>query len=126
MKLLLALILSISSFAGLRKTQTENCTLYKVDNTITRETAGKNIISRKNLYGLYLKNMKINFDERNVTFDLQQAVVMGFDTMLTNVTIDESHPKFEHFTNLLQKDLYLFDEICIDRDLNIVDYKLNQ
>lgn len=125
MKLLLVLLITCSSFAGLRKIEKESCTEYKVDNEITKATQGKNIISKKNLYGLFINNMRVNFDDRNVSFDLNQAVVLGFDTKLIKITVDESHKKFEEFTNLLQKDLYLFSSICVDRDANLVDYTVN-
>lgn len=125
MKLIVVLLITFSSFAGLRKIEKQACTEYKVDNEITKTSEGNNIISRKQLYGLYLNGMKINFDERNVSFKLKQAVIMGFNADLINVTIDEAHPKFEEFTNLLQKDLYLFSSICVDSNKNVVEYTIN-
>lgn len=126
MKILLIILVTCSSFAGVRKIQKEACTEYRVDNEITKSSQGQDIISTRNHYGLYINNMKINFDERNVSFDLNESIVMGFNKKIIKISIDETHRKFDEFTNLLQKDLYLFSSVCVDIDANLVDFEVNK
>lgn len=117
---------SLNASAGIVKQAKAECTLYKVDDAITKDNKTVNTVSTKRVYGMYIDDMKINFDERVASFKLKQAVVLGFDSEFTGkrVFIHENHPQFDEFTNLLQKDLAFIEEICLEKSGEVIEFKM--
>jgi len=124
-KLLLLLILASTASASIVSKSNPNCTNYILDND--RELQGQvKVVSKKISYGMYIHDMEIDFDQRRVLFDLKTAVSLGFDKDITSkkVSISEEHPDFKEFTNLLQKDLYFFKEVCLDKNNEVISFKM--
>jgi hypothetical protein len=124
-KLLLALLITASSSAAIVTQQIDGCTNFILDND--RELQGQSkVVHKKISYGLYIKDMEIDFNQRKAFFDLKTAVSLGFDTTVTSdkISINESHPRFNEFINLLQKDLYFFKEVCLDSNNEVVKFKV--
>ncbi|OIQ17936.1 MAG: hypothetical protein BM556_10960 [Bacteriovorax sp. MedPE-SWde] len=125
-KIALLLILASSLSAKVISTPSDGCTKIQVDNDSKVEHRAIKVLSKKVSYGMYLNNMDINFDQRTADFDLRQAVTLGFDRNITNqkISISEDHPRFNEFTNLLQKDLFFISEICLTKDNMVKTFKL--
>lgn len=124
-KLLLALLITASSSAAIVSQQADGCTNFILDND--GELKGQSrLVHKKISHGMYIHDMEIDFDERKAYFDLKTAVSLGFDKNITQqkISISESHPRFNEFVNLLQKDLYFFKEICLDNNDQVVKFKM--
>lgn len=116
--------LSHSSFAGVRKIETPHCSNYVIDHDMPLDSTDENIVTKRQTYGLYIDNMKVNFEDQSVTFDLKTAIILGLNKKIIDerIKIKEDHPKFETFINFLNKDLLLFQEICLNRDNEVISY----
>jgi hypothetical protein len=124
-RILLILILASTASASIVSKSNSTCTNYILDND--RELQGQvKVVSKKISYGMYIHDMEIDFDQRRVLFDLKTAVSLGFDRDITSkkVSISEEHPDFKEFTNLLQKDLYFFKEVCLDKNNEVISFKM--
>lgn len=124
-KLILALLITASASANIVTQQADGCTNFILDND--GELQGQSrVVHKKISYGMYIHDMEIDFDKRKAFFELKTAVSLGFDKELTQnkISISESHPRFNEFVNLLQKDLYFFKEICLDNNDEVVNFKM--
>lgn len=119
--------LTCSAFAGVRKIETSQCTNYVVDHDMQPDSNDSDIVTKRQTYGLYIDDMIVNFDDRSVSFDLKIAIVLGFNRQLFNkkIKIREEHPKFKTFVNYLNKDLHLFQEICLNDNNEVISYLSN-
>lgn len=119
--------------------QARNCTWYKVVNRVTnangdvvleRElTDGEESISKKSLYGFGLKDLEINFGEREVSFNVEQKIILGLNRNLMSekVTLSSDHPDFNQIINEVNIDIMLMDGVCLSKNGEFVDsFKLKR
>ena len=142
--LILALFLfSVSQLthAGIFKSENAkmNCSKYEVVNKVRTES-GENVYLRplkndeelvtdKTIYGLSLKNIKIDFENKNASFDLIKNVTLGFNRPLfvtgARVSVESSNKIFNMAINQTNKKVTLIQSICINDRMEIVDLTLN-
>ncbi len=111
----------------------QNCTRYKRINHIRNSNGdyvlerevkpSEEVISKKDIYGFGLKDLSIDFDNREVLVNVDQKVIMGFNRNLTKskIKISAEHPKFKELINELNYDVLLLDEVCINLAGELVD-----
>lgn len=124
---LLSLILASTARAAVVVSfdQGKKCDNYRVTTEEKPKLQNEMIVIEKDVYGLSTQNQEIDFDQRKVNVDVMALVVLGFNKRLTGkkVSISESHPDFQSFTNQLNRKIYLFEEICITRKGDVVKFK---
>lgn len=135
---LIALVALTFSFEGksdviTQYDQAKNCTWYKVVNRVTNSDGdivlerdllpGEESISKKSLYGFGLKDLEVNFDARNVSFNVEQKIILGLNRNLTSskVTLESDHPKFDQIINELNYDILLLDGVCLSQNGEFID-----
>jgi hypothetical protein len=117
--------LNCSNYQIINKVRTQNG-----DNEYSRELEnGEEVITDRTIYGLGLKNIKIDFDKRNASFDLIKHVSLGFNRPLfvtgARVSIDSSNKAFSKVINLTNKKITLIQSICITDQMEIINLRLN-
>lgn len=111
----------------------QNCTRYKRINHVRNSNGdyvlerdikpSEEVISKKDIYGFGLKDLSINFDNREVSLNIDQKIIMGLNRNLTKkeVKLSADHPRFKELINELNYDVLLFDEVCINSAGELVD-----
>lgn len=94
----------------------KSCTLYRTTTETKPILSHESMVLNKNVYGLSLQNMDIDFLKKEVRFDLMGLVVMGINKRITNesISIDEKNPDFKVFTNQLNRKIQLLESVCLD------------
>lgn len=94
----------------------KGCTQYRTTTETKPILAHESMVLNKNVYGLSLQNMEIDFNQKSVNFDLMALVVMGINKRITNdsITITEKNPEFKVFTNQLNRKIQLLETVCLD------------
>lgn len=112
----------------------KSCTEYSVVNKIKTESGeyiyqrepreNEEVITDKTIYGLSLKNITVNFNQRTASFDLIKNVTLGLNrplfTMGTRVKVQSSNKEFNKIINRVNKKLHLITSICLDENQNII------
>lgn len=100
----------------------KGCDLYRA---VQADANGKvilgsneTIVSSKEVYGLSLQDMEINFESREVLVTPMINVVMGFNRPLikAKAIIPADHKDFSFLINQLNRKINLFEKICINND----------
>lgn len=112
----LSLMSSINAAVVSSYDMNKGCTVYRSTTETKPALEHELMVLNKNVYGLSLQNMEINFSKKEVSFDLMALVVMGINRRVTNdvVTINEKHPEFKTFTNQLNRKIQLIESVCLD------------
>ncbi|MBY0413275.1 MAG: hypothetical protein K2Q18_03885 [Bdellovibrionales bacterium] len=105
------------------------CTLYKrVDNDSNNVAKplnkGEKFVTKKGVYGLILRNLEVDFDQRLAHVDVVISIV-GFNENLSKnrFTIEESNPNFKDITNYLNKTVSTISEMCVGSENRIIYVK---
>lgn len=111
--------------AAVVRIQERECTNYTINDS-GKLSEDEVMVLNKRVYGLYIDDMNVDFDNRQVKFDLRAAVILGLNrnVLRNQIKINDSHPRFKKFVNLLNKDLHLLHEVCLNRDYEVVRFKL--
>jgi hypothetical protein len=106
------------------------CTSYQVIEAGTAETddlisriikEGGEVASEKSTYGLSFKNLRIDFEKRQVKVDVMQRVVMGFNKVLIrDLVISADNQDLERQVNKLNYDMTLMREVCVGPNKELV------
>ncbi len=111
----------------------QNCTRYKRinhvrnsngDYVLEREVKpSEEVVSKKDIYGFGLKDLEIDFDNREVSLNVDQKIILGLNRSLTKkkVKLSAEHPRFKELVNEINFDVLLFDEVCINSSGELVD-----
>ena len=121
-------LMSTASFAAVVKSFDKNnsCTLFRVvaaeESGEIRLKEGEKIEVNKEAYGLSLKDMEIDFEKREVSVQPVVNITLGFNKNLTadKVRILTDNQKFNFLINQLNRNLILFESLCISRDQVII------
>lgn len=106
LKTITLLLIINSTFAGIKFSKSDECTTYKLDNEIQRGAKGVGIISNKRAYGMFLDDMRIDFNNRNANFILKEAVILGFDreVITKRMHVSEENSNFQNLIDMYQQD----------------------
>lgn len=122
--LLLSLIISPLSFGSVVKSLDEfnSCTIYRVANEQNPINENEIIVSDRDVYGLTLTNMEIDFSKEEVLVDPTMIVILGINRNLlqTKVVIKKNNPEFNFLINQLNRKLYIFESMCISNSNELV------
>jgi hypothetical protein len=118
---LICFTLGSSAYAAIVKSyDNENgCDLYKVIPNVPKVKiklkTGEILIYEKEVYGISLENMDINFDDREVHVQAMISIVFGLNRPMLpkKVTLFPEHPQFNYLLNHFNKTLSLFEKVCI-------------
>ena len=120
-----SIFFSGSAFAEVVKSfdDKNNCTLYRATQEKTPRAAGETTILLKDVYGLSIQNMEIDFNAREVKTELIANVVMGINRKIVNdkVIIQEQNSEFTALINQLNRKVFLFEKACVNAD-NVLVY----
>lgn len=117
--MVVASFLSSSLYASVVKgLDTQNsCDLYRVikPDTILKKTTNEEVIFAKEVYGLSIQDLEINFDNREVSVQPKINVLLGLNRNLTEdkMIISSNHENFNFLINQINRKIYLFEKICI-------------
>ena len=102
------------------------CHNYRVTSEARPITSNESMILNKEVYGLATQNQEIDFLNQKVHVDLMALVVMGFNKKVTaeKISISSTHQDFNVFTNLLNRKLYLLEEVCLTKNNEVVSFKM--
>ena len=86
------------------------------------------IIDNSTHYGLETNNLAIDFDQRKASFEIISQVAFGFNTNLlgtdsARVSIHESHGQFNQAINQVNRKLFSFTQVCIDKNNEVIYFK---
>ena len=120
MSILFSLI-TTSAFAAVVKgyDAEKSCDLYRVPSTDSNGkiiiNAGEVVISTREAYGLSFRDMEVNFDTREVLVQPTINIILGFNRPLIEGKgiIAEDNADFKYLINQLNRNLLLFDKMCI-------------
>lgn len=116
--ILIALVSSTAAYSAVVKsTDKQNkCTLFRVTREETPKTMQEKQIIEKEVYGLSMLDLDIDFNVREARLTLQANVVMGFnrDIIGAKVRIPEGHPDFKTLINQLNRKVVLIEKACVD------------
>lgn len=120
MKFSLILLILSASFASFGAVVTSadvknGCVVYRVTSQEKPRLAKEGIVEPKELYGLTIKNMHIDFNTKSVSVEVTKRIVLAFDRPLIEgrVFIRAENPNFDYLVNQLNRDLFTFDKVCI-------------
>lgn len=111
----------------------KSCTRYKRINHVRNSNGDyvlerevkptEEVVSKKDIYGFGLKDLEIDFDNREVSLNIDQKIIMGFNRNLTKkkVKLAAEHPRFKEIINELNYDVLLLDEVCINSSGELID-----
>ena len=129
--LICVLLLTSTSFAGqvvTRFDKENNCDLYRVlsrDDNGNQEkpTDDERLFSSRETYGLSFRDMEVDFDNRLVKVQPIMNIVLGINRPLTEskVAIAENNKEFTYLINQLNRNVLLFQKVCISKD-GLVEY----
>lgn len=140
MKILTILVMTLfilSLQAAVVKEDLGNCTNYSILNKVESATGervlpilrtGQELINKnKEHYGLHIRNLEIDFINKQASAKVVQAIVLGFNRSLLSerVSISSTHPNFTQFINQINKNVLLISSICVDQDNMVVSFKIN-
>jgi hypothetical protein len=129
MKNLFTLFLTLfatSSFALVLKSNDSinGCDLYRVSKTeaSTEVSSNETVFLNRAAYGIMIENMDIDFINEQVSVTPIIQVVLGFNKpLIERVIIEKTNKDFKLLTNQLNKNLFVFESMCLSPD-NIVVY----
>lgn len=115
--LLLVLSASLTSFGAIVTSHDgkHSCTVYRATSEEQPKLASEGVVEPRNVYGLTIKNILIDFDTKTVSVEITKRIVLGFDRPLLEqrAEIKASNPNFKYLVNQLNRDLFTFDKVCI-------------
>lgn len=120
------MLFSLSSFASIVKSaDTENqCTLYRSTKDETGDDIRRNekIVIKKPTYGMSIIDLKIDFENQQVTVMPFVHVALGLDRQLNGkrAIIDRSNKNFDFLVNQINRKVFFFEKICIDREDKLI------
>jgi hypothetical protein len=122
--LLLVLSFSYVSYGAIVvSADTKNkCTVYRVTSPEEAKAKLENVVEPRELYGLTIKNLKIDFETKSATVEITKRIVLAFDRPLleNRVVIKAENPNFDFLVNQLNRDLFTFDKVCIRNSNELV------
>jgi hypothetical protein len=111
------ILLSLNSLAEVvTSLDPENsCTVFRVPRENKPIQSGESVLIQKPVYGLSLKNAKVDFENNLVEVDVLVRIVMGFNFNLTQkpVIIKPENKNFDFLVNQLNRTVFLFEKVCI-------------
>jgi hypothetical protein len=121
---LLCLTFSSIGFSAIVKSLDvdQSCTIYRVSTAETPIANNEVIVSDREVYGLTLTNMEINFETKQVLVDPTMVVVLGLNRSLLNqkVFISNENPDFNFLINQLNRKLFVLEKMCISDNNELV------
>jgi hypothetical protein len=119
-------LFATSSFALVLKSNDyiNGCDLYRVSKTEapTEVSSNETVFLNRAAYGIMIENMDIDFVNEHVSVTPIIQVVLGFNKPLVErVIIEKTNKDFKLLTNQLNKNLFVFESMCLSPD-NIVVY----
>jgi hypothetical protein len=100
----------------------QSCTIYRVSTPETPIANNEVLVSDRDVYGLTLTNMEINFEAKQVLVDPIMVVVLGLNRSLLNqkVFISNENPDFDFLINQLNRKLFVLEKMCISDNNELV------
>lgn len=110
------------------------CTIFSVVNYV-RNSAGELVLSRelnegeevidqRTHYGLELKNLEIDFENREARFEILSQVTFGRNRSILGdeqkASISVQNKQFDMIVNQVNRKLFVMNSICIDRDNQVI------
>jgi len=115
--LLGALMFSASSHATLVASYdvANKCNIYRVKAEDMPFIGPEVVVVNRNVYGLSLENMDVDFDNRRVTVDAIVSIPFWFDRSVVSgrVWISPENPQFKFLLNQLNRKIVQFERMCI-------------
>ena len=115
--ILLILSTAFSSFGAVAVSADakNGCLVYRVTSPEKPRLAKEAVVEQKELYGLTIKDMLIDFNAKTVSFEVTKRIVLAFDRPLLEgrVFVRAENPNFNFLVNQLNRDLFTFDKVCI-------------
>ena len=119
-----ALLTSLNSFAEVvTSLDNENsCIVFRVPTEKLPIQTNEKLVIEKPVYGLSLKNAKVDFEKNLVEVDVLVRIVLGINFNLTKkpVVIKAENKNFEFLVNQLNRSVFLFDKVCITESNELV------
>lgn len=119
--LLLCFTFAAHSAVVSSKDQQNNCTLFRVTTETSARENNETIILDRDVYGISLIDLDIDFNNREAQVQLTASVVMGLNRSLGRVRIPENHPDFKLLVNQVNRKIFLLERACVDRN-NVLVY----
>jgi len=82
-------------------------------------TDNETIISKKSSYGLALENIKIDFENKLVSANLEIRLILAKDIDQT-IQIKSDNPNFDELISYHNHSIVLWDKVCLDSDNNLI------
>lgn len=119
------LTLSSAAFTSVVKSydQNKSCTLYRVINETTKpKQTNESVVYAKEVYGLALEDLEIDFDNREAKVQVIMNIVMGVNRVVVTgkSSIEETNPQFNYLINQVNRKLSLLEKVCLSGDNKIV------
>lgn len=120
----LLLISTTPAHAFIAKSYDENeaCDLFRVVRSDENGIPGKMEINetlylKNEVFGLSFKDMEIDFEKRLVKVQPVAVVILGYNIPLTfeKVAIMETNNDFNFLINQINRKLFVFEKVCINR-----------
>ena len=85
-------------------------------------TNNEEVFVTKELYGLTIKDMQIDFNSKAVSFEVTKRIVFALDYPLLpdRVFVRATNPNFKFIVNQLNRDLFTFDKVCITSENEMI------
>ena len=109
--------------------EVNNCSLITVlkkvknqdgDRVYPRDiSSDETVISKKSSYGIALEDIKVDFDNKLVSANLEIRLVLAKDIDQT-IQIKSDNPKFNELISYHNHSLNLWDKVCLDSDNNLI------
>lgn len=106
----------------------KNCNRFLIppnaEKTQQLRSQGATLINKNIVYGFSLENLKIDFNKKEIRLDVKQRIALARNKpLLQNVKVSESLQKIEYYSNMLNHDFLLIQNICIREDGEITEAK---
>lgn len=126
--IILGLSLSTSVFSSVVTSfdAAKDCKLFRVTTEESPLIQDEVIIFDRDVYGLTIQNMKVDFKQKLVSVDPMMNVVLGFNRLLQKdrIIIKEKNPEFNFLINQLNRKIYVFEKMCINDNNELIYAKI--
>lgn len=119
------LTLSSTAFTSVVKSydQAKSCNLYRVVNETTKpKQTNESVVYAKEVYGLALEDLEVDFDNREAKAQVIMNIVMGVNRVIVagKSSMEETNPQFNFLINQVNRKLSLLEKICLSGDNKII------
>ncbi len=100
----------------------KKCQIHRATSVEMPAQPGETSIDGRESYGFTLKNLVVDFEQKQVYVEVINRIIFGFDRTLTGkpVVIKASNPDFQALINHLNFSIQVFDQVCLTESNELV------